>query len=363
MVGLFLIPGKAIARPANNDTPISIEVENASITEVFSTIEAKTGYTFVFDESISRSKHSFTFQFTNEKLERIFDKISAKTGFQFKKINHTISVVKPDALQLTASGKVFDTDGLPLPGATVIEVGTSNGTTTDFDGNFNLNVAQFPVNLEVTFMGFNDQVITLQNSEPVQVVLSENANALNEVVVTALGIKREEKKLGFSQETVEAENLSQTVPNNWSAGLKGKVSGLNIVSTGSGPINSQQITLRGNNSLNPNGNYALIVVDGVPINTEMTTSGSSNAYMGGDSPVDFGNGISDLNLEDIESVSVLKGAGATALYGSRAANGALIITTKSGANQKGLGISYNTSTTFDVIQRWPDFQYEHGHTC
>ncbi|WP_282017182.1 SusC/RagA family TonB-linked outer membrane protein [Salegentibacter mishustinae] len=360
MVGLFLIPGKAIARPANNDTPISIEVENASITEVFSTIEAKTGYTFVFDESISRSKHSFTFQFTNEKLERIFDKISAKTGFQFKKINHTISVVKPDVLQLTASGKVFDTEGLPLPGATVIEVGTSNGTTTDFDGNFNLNVAQFPVNLEVTFMGFNDQVITLQNSEPVQVVLSENANALNEVVVTALGIKREEKKLGFSQETVEAENLSQTVPNNWSAGLKGKVSGLNIVSTGSGPINSQQITLRGNNSLNPNGNYALIVVDGVPINTEMTTSGSSNAYMGGDSPVDFGNGISDLNLEDIESVSVLKGAGATALYGSRAANGALIITTKSGANQKGLGISYNTSTTFDVIQRWPDFQYEYG---
>ncbi|WP_415830590.1 carboxypeptidase-like regulatory domain-containing protein, partial [Gillisia limnaea] len=268
--------------------------------------------------------------------------------------------MKPDIQQLTANGKVFDADGLPLSGATVVELGTANGTITDFDGNFILNVSEFPIILKISFMGFKSKEVSVEDSEPIQVSLSENANALNEVVVTALGIKREEKRLGFSQQTVKAENLSHAVPNNWSAGLKGKVSGLNIVSTGSGPINSQQITLRGNNSLNPNGNYALIVVDGVPINTEMTTSGSSNAYMGGDSPVDFGNGISDLNLEDIESVSVLKGAGATALYGSRAANGALIITTKSGSNQKGLGISYNTSTTFDVIQRWPDFQYEYG---
>ncbi|TDN86367.1 TonB-linked SusC/RagA family outer membrane protein [Salegentibacter sp. 24] len=345
---------------SNNDLQISMEVENASIREVLSAIEAKTGFTFVFDNRISQVKHSFTFQVSNAELASIFKRITAKTGLEFKRINHTISVVSPDRAQLSVNGKVLDSDGLPLPGATVLEVGTFNGTTTDFDGNFTLNVSEFPVNLEISFIGFNTYQLSVENSEPIQVRLDENANALNEVVVTALGIKREEKRLGFSQETVEAENLSQTVPNNWSAGLKGKVSGLNIVSTGSGPINSQQITLRGNNSLNPNGNYALIIVDGVPINTEMTTSGSSSAYMGGDSPVDFGNGISDINLEDIESVSVLKGPGATALYGSRAANGALIITTKSGANQKGLGVSYNTSTTFDVIQRWPDFQYEYG---
>lgn len=135
---------------------------------------------------------------------------------------------------------------------------------------------------------------------------------------------------------------------------------MSITSTGSGPLNSQQITLRGNRSLSPKGNYALIVVDGVPVNAEMTTSGSSSAYMGEDSPIDYGNGISDLNLDDIDAVTVLKGAGATALYGSRAANGALIITTKSGKKNKGLGISVNTGATFDVIQRWPDYQYKYG---
>lgn len=125
-------------------------------------------------------------------------------------------------------------------------------------------------------------------------------------------------------------------------------------------MNSQQITLRGNNSLNPNGNAALIVVDGVPVSSEMTTSGSSSAYTGNDSPIDYGNAISDLNTDDIESVTVLKGPGATALYGSRAANGALIITTKSGKQSKGLGITYTSSVSLDVIQRWPDWQYEYG---
>ncbi len=284
----------------------------------------------------------------------------ASQAFALNSTTKCLEISKVNALQELVRGRILDENGLPLPGATVVEQGTNNGTQTDFEGNFSLSVSNASVILEISFMGFETLETPANRGDTIEIILKENLNFLNEVVVTALGIKREEKRLGFSQQTVDAENISQTVPNNWSEGLKGKVSGLNIVSTGSGPINSQQITLRGNNSLNPNGNYALIVVDGVPINTEMTTSGSSSAYMGGDSPVDFGNGISDLNLDDIESVSVLKGAGATALYGSRAANGALIITTKSGAAQKGLGISYNTSTTFDVIQRWPDFQYEYG---
>ncbi len=257
-------------------------------------------------------------------------------------------------------GKVIDEKGLPLPGATVLEKGTNNGTQTDFNGNFTINVSNPSAILEISFMGFETQEIAANSTDILEVTLTENVNALNEVVVTALGIKREEKRLGFSQATVESEDLAQTTPNNWSSGLKGKVAGLNIVSSGSGPINSQQITLRGNSSFDLQGNYALIVVDGVPVNTEMSTSGSSSAYGGEDSPIDYGNAISDLNLEDIESVSVLKGPGATALYGSRAANGALIITTKSGRNSRGLGVTYNGGATFDVIQRWPDYQYEYG---
>lgn len=257
-------------------------------------------------------------------------------------------------------GKVLDPNGFPLPGATVIEKGTTNGTLTDLDGNFQLTLSAENASLEVSYMGFTSKTLVAIPGTLLEITLQEDINGLNEVVITALGIKREEKRLGFSQSTVDSESLAQTAPNNWSSGLIGKVAGLNILSSGSGPMNSQQITLRGNNSLNANGNNALIVVDGVPINSEMTTSGSSNAYASEDSPIDYGNGISDLNLDDIENVTVLKGPGATALYGSRAANGALIITTKSGKKSKGLGITYNSSISLDVIQRWPDWQYKYG---
>ncbi|RXJ45743.1 SusC/RagA family TonB-linked outer membrane protein [Gelidibacter gilvus] len=262
--------------------------------------------------------------------------------------------------KLIIKGKVMDSSGFPLPGATVVEKGTTNGTITDLDGNFQLTLTAENASLEVSYMGFTTKTVVATPGTVLEIMLQEDINGLNEVVVTALGIKREEKRLGFSQSTVDSESLAQTAPNNWSSGLIGKVAGLNILSSGSGPMNSQQITLRGNNSLNANGNNALIVVDGVPINSEMTTSGSSNAYIGEDSPIDYGNGISDLNLDDIENVTVLKGPGATALYGSRAANGALIITTKSGKKSKGLGITFNSSINLDVIQRWPDWQYKYG---
>ena len=359
----FLVSG-AFASPVNygifDEISLSIDLRNVSITEVFATIEEKTEFTFVFDEKISSSKQPLTLIVKNENLETILSKISSLTGFGFKTLNNTISVIKLDVPQQILRGKVMDKEGLPLPGATVMEKETSNGTITDFDGNFSLKLSGISTTMVISFMGFEEKEMVANSSGFQEITLIDDTNTLNEVVVTALGIKREEKQLGFSQQTINSENLAQTAPNNWSSGLKGKIAGLNIVSSGSGPINSQQITLRGDNSLNPNGNNALIVVDGVPVNSEMTTTGSSSAYMGDDSPVDFGNGISDLNLEDIESVSVLKGPGATALYGSRAANGALIITTKSGKNIKGLGITYNTGMTFDIIQRWPDYQYEYG---
>lgn len=265
------------------------------------------------------------------------------------------------AQERAISGSVSDENGIPLPGVTVQVKNASIGAVTDFNGNFTLTVPNRPETLLVfSFIGYERQEVQIGTRESFSIVLKESQESLDAVVVTALGIKREEKRLGFSQTTVKADELNQALPNNWSSGLKGKVAGLNITSSGSGPVNSQQITLRGNNSLNPNGNNALIVIDGIPVNNEMTTSGSSSAYTGQDSPIDYGNAISDLNAEDIESVTVLKGPGATALYGSRAANGALIITTKGGQKTKGLGVTFNSSASFDVIQRWPDYQYEYG---
>ncbi|MEZ7514098.1 SusC/RagA family TonB-linked outer membrane protein [Flavobacterium frigidarium] len=360
----FFLASGAFASPVNysisNEASLSFDLKNVLITEVFVSIEDKTDVTFVFDDKISSSKQHLTLIVKNQNLTAVLSKISALTGFQFKKLNNTISVIKMDVAQQISRGVVLDQEGLPLPGAVVKEKGTNNGTLTDFDGKFSLKLSGTSTTLIVSFMGFEDKEVVANSSGFQEITLTEDTNKLDEVIVTALGIKREEKKLGFSQATIGSDILNQAVPNNWSSGLKGKVAGLNIISSGSGPINSQQITLRGNNSLNPNGNNALIVIDGVPINNEMTTSGSSSAYTGDDSPIDYGNGISDINANDIENVTVLKGPGATALYGSRAANGALIITTKSGKKTKGLGVTYNSSVSLDVIQRWPDYQYEYG---
>jgi TonB-linked SusC/RagA family outer membrane protein len=363
---LFLFSGARANSVAISTTTeennISLDLKNVEIIKVLTALEEKTKYTFVFDETISDSKKRITIAAKNEKLNVILNTISSKTGLEFRTINNTISVIKNPETQQSVRGKVKDKDGFPLPGATIIEKGTKNSVVTDLDGNFSLTVTKTPLVLLVSYIGFESKEITVNNNNFQEITLFTSSNALNEVVVTALGIKRKQKQLGFSQQTIDADNLSQATSNNWSSGLKGKVAGLNIISSGSGPLNSQQITLRGNNSLDPNGNNALIIVDGTPVNSEMTSagSGSTTAYMGSDSPVDFGNGISDINLEDIENVTVLKGPGASALYGSRAANGVLIITTKSGKKNKGLGITYNTGVTLDVIQRWPDYQYEYG---
>jgi TonB-linked SusC/RagA family outer membrane protein len=186
----------------------------------------------------------------------------------------------------------------------------------------------------------------------------------NVVVTTALGITRQQKALGYSVQKLDSSDLTDAKSNNWASALSGKVAGLSLLSSGSGPINSTRITLRGNGSMNPDGNNALIVLDGVPMNSQGTTSGVSNAYgagSGNDVPIDFGNGIADINPDDIESITVLKGPGATALYGSRAANGALLITTKSGNRKaRGIGVTVNSNVSINTILKWPDYQYEYG---
>ncbi|HEU0124998.1 MAG TPA: carboxypeptidase-like regulatory domain-containing protein, partial [Flavobacterium sp.] len=354
---IFSFNGFALGQSAK-DVQISLNLKDATITEFFKAVEQKTTFTFVFDEKISGTSQRISIYADKESLDGVLTKIASKTGLSFRKLNNTITVTHSGRAQMNVRGKVLDESGMPMPGVTILEKGTKTSTMTDMEGNFSFAVSSSAV-LVVSYMGYISQEVNA-SAGLITITLKPSTSELNEVVVTALGIKREEKKLGFSQQTIKSENLSQGRPNNWSSGLKGKVAGLSITSTGSGPLNSQQITLRGNRSLSPKGNYALIVVDGVPVNAEMTTSGSTSAYMGEDSPIDYGNGISDLNLDDIDAVTVLKGAGATALYGSRAANGALIITTKSGKKNKGLGISFNTGATFDVIQRWPDYQYKYG---
>lgn len=261
-------------------------------------------------------------------------------------------------------GKVTDGQGQPLPGVNVIIKGTTTGAITNLQGEYRFSIPDTLSGEEVlvfSFIGFKSAEVPLNGKSGINIELKEDEKLLDEVVVTALGIKREEKSLGYAAKNVDAQAIKDAPSANWVSSLSGKVAGLNIVNTGSGPINSSRITLRGESSLNLDNNQALIVVDGVPINNSMTGTGSSG-YLGSDSPVDFGSAVSDINPDDIEKVTVLKGPGATALYGSRAANGAIIITTKSGSNQqKGIGVTYSTNISLSLPGlRWPDYQYEYG---
>lgn len=194
-----------------------------------------------------------------------------------------------------------------------------------------------------------------------QKLKEDSTYLIDRVVVTALGIRREEKALGYSTQTVDGSEVAASMPVNWSLALQGKVAGLNVITAG-GPLSSTKISLRGDVSLNQAGNAALIVVDGVPMASPMNNPGQ--AYGAGDNAegsVDYGNGFSDLNPDDIESVQVLKGASAAALYGSRAANGVIMVTTKNGERrQRGWGVDYSFNQAWDFRGHMPDYQYSFG---
>jgi TonB-linked SusC/RagA family outer membrane protein len=191
----------------------------------------------------------------------------------------------------------------------------------------------------------------------------DTVKGIDEVVVTALGIKRQDKSLGYSTQTIKSEEILKTQNNNWAQSLEGKVAGLKVQTAGAGPLGTSRITLRGDVSMNMGNNGALIVVDGVPLSDRKTGTGTSayGAGSGGDLPIDYGDSFNSINPEDIESVTVLKGPSASALYGSRGSRGAIMITTKSGKTKKGkIQITLNSYTSFDSVLKWPDYQYEYG---
>lgn len=272
-----------------------------------------------------------------------------------------IACIPTQAQERLVRGTVLDPQRLPVAGASIIVKGTTAGTVTDAEGTFSLNVDPSAV-LVIQFIGYEPQEIPVGNQTTFEVVLVETVTELQGVVVTALGLTREEESLGYAVSKVGGENITQVQTNNWLSTLNGRVAGLTMNGANTGPVSSMRVTLRGDQSLNYGNNGALFVVDGIPVRsgTTPTTSSSSYTNSGADFPVDYGNGASDINPEDIESISVLKGPAATALYGSRAGGGAIVITTKSGRRNKGIGVTVNSMVTFEKAGYWPDFQKEYG---
>ncbi len=257
------------------------------------------------------------------------------------------------AQEQTVTGTVTDSEnGIPLPGVTVLEKGTSNGTSTDFDGNYSLEVAD-DATLVFSMVGFMKQEVPVNGQTTINLELSPDTEALDEVVVTSLGLTREKKSLGYAVTELDSEEVNTVKDYNVANSLVGKVAGL-VVNQASGVGSGSRITIRGNNTLTGN-NQALVVVDGIPIDASGNESGGSifNSTV-------TGGGITDINPADIESVSVLKGPNAAALYGSRAASGVILITTKKGTRGAGLGISVNSNVSIEETMFLPDYQNQYG---
>jgi TonB-linked SusC/RagA family outer membrane protein len=262
------------------------------------------------------------------------------------------------AQNVTVTGTVTGSDdGLPLGGVTVLQKGTSNGVLSNSDGTYSITVPRSST-LVFSFLGMEPQEFVVTDQRVINVVLSTTTTMMDEIVVTALGISREKKSLGFAVTEVSGSDVALVKDLNIANSLSGRVSGVVVTQGAFGPGSSSRVIIRGNNSITGN-NQPLYVVDGVPIdNSGYGTANDANT--GEYSKSDFGSGVSDLNPDDIESMSVLKGPNAAALYGSRAANGVILITTKKGTRNRGLGVTYTGNFTFETPMILPQYQNEYG---
>ena len=260
--------------------------------------------------------------------------------------------------QTTISGTVTTaSDGTTVPFVNVIAVNTDAATITDENGMFSLDVPAAANELRFSAIGFITQTSSINGRTTINIILQESTTDLDEVVITALGLERETKELGYVVQTIEAEEVSAVKAPNFLDNLAGKLAGVTVSQGATGVGSSSKITIRGEASFS--NNNPLFIVDGTPINNN-TVFNESNEAAAGFQEIDFGNGAMEVNPDDIASVSVLKGPSAAALYGTRASNGVIIIETKNGSQSKGLGISINTSVFVDTPFKLPEFQNQYG---
>ena len=258
------------------------------------------------------------------------------------------------AQQKIISGKITDaTTGQPVVGSTVTVKGSTVATQTNSDGNFTITVPNSNSRLAISSIGFEPKEIALNGQSNISVTLKTSNLQLNEVVVTALGIKRQVKSLGYSTTEIQGSALTESRTPNLANALSGQIAGVSVAGTGTGPNGSTRITIRGNTSLT-GGGTPLYVIDGVPF--DAGNQGSSGKWGG----PDYGDALSTINPDDIETINVLKGVAGSALYGYRGGNGVIVITTKSGSHSNGIGVELNNNTTFSNVIDERDFQYVYG---
>lgn len=343
---------------------VSINVRKVSVQKIADIIEKQTNLTFVYQENDVKDLSPITIKASNVDYQTILDEISRQTSLEYKISDHYIFLTPKEkrkgyiALQKNTiiSGIVLDETGEPLIGVSIIDIASSDkGTITDIHGKFTLSISSLPSVLRFSYVGFKDKLVTVTSPTAISVSLEQDTKMLTGVTVTALGIKREEKALGYSVSKITGESLEKAKGVNVINALAGKVPGLVVEQTAGGAGGSSRVLLRGYTDMSGD-NQPLYVIDGIP----MDNSNFGQADMWGG--YDLGDGISSLNPDDIENISVLKGPAASALYGSRASHGVILISTKKAkVNHNSLGIEFNSSTTIDQQStNWDDIQYIYG---
>jgi len=278
----------------------------------------------------------------------------------------TNAAPKVESVAITVSGKVTDESGLPIPGVNILEKGTTNGTSSDSDGNYTINLSNENAVIVFSFIGYATKEMPVGSQSTINVTLEPDTKTLEEIVVTALGIEKSSKSLGYATTKVNPDQFAVNRSTNIMNTLQGKIAGVNITSLGTGPAGSSKIRIRGQSALGGINN-PLIVINGVPVdntsfgtNQGNTAGDNSVANRGGGASTDGGDGLSSINPDDVESMTVLKGATAAALYGSRAKDGVIMITTKSKGTSKGIGITYNMNYTNETPLDYTDYQKVYG---
>ena len=354
---------------------VTLKMTNAEVDQALEKIENVAKVKFMYNPQIFSGNLKTSYKFQDQALSEVLTNILTPYKVSYEVVQNKIILKRglPSALEETAipanktispkknlTGKVLDETGSGLPGVSILVKGTQRGTSSNADGSFQIDIPDQELNTAVlifSFVGYISKEVTVGSQSDISVQLTPEAKALNEVVVTALGIAREKKALAYAVTEVKGSEFTQARENNVANALTGKIAGVNATGMATGPGGSSRIIIRGNGSLSGN-NQPLYVINGMPMDN--STPGGGNASDGNGNNTDRGDGIGGINPDDIESISVLKGGPAAALYGARASNGVILITTKKGKSQKGIGVEFNSNFTAENLTIVPDWQYEYG---
>jgi len=365
-----LLFAKTLKSQSINKVEVTISLTNETLIQAFKKIEDSTGYHFMYRKDEVKNIRNLNLPVTRLSIEDFLKIALAKTSLTYKQVKDQILIMHSknlipnatlddpkipfaiDAVANVVKGKVTDDKGDPLMGVSIRVKNSNTGAFTDKSGNYTID-APARGTLVFSFVGFITQEIEVANRSEIDITLKAESKELSEVVVTALGIKRQVKSLGYSTTEIPGSNLTESRTANLANALSGQIAGVSVAGTGTGPNGSTRITIRGNTSLT-GGGTPLYIIDGVPFGAD--NQGSSGKWGG----PDYGDALSTINPDDIESINVLKGVAGSALYGYRGGNGVIVITTKSGSQSKGIGVEVNNNTTFSNIIDERDFQYSYG---